>query len=179
MLQLERNSTYVTVNDRTPRFRKCVNEQNEDGKKNAMHFSNKMRIISDLIRIDYQQKCSEFLCNKVQTFSLRCNIMLHDKGLELTDFLFYLPIRMNRWPIVSRSRWCVISWRKILFLFLVFFNICVIRLRVLNLWRLFFLNWQSFYFNLYVVCILFFQIVTNAEKLMLLKGTNAIQISFA
>ena len=104
MLQLQRNSTYVTVNDRTPRFRKCVNEQNEDGKKNAMHFSNKTRVISDLIRIDYQQKCSEFLCNKVQTFSLRCNIMLHDKGLELTDFLLYLPIRMNRWPIVSRSR---------------------------------------------------------------------------
>ena len=150
-----------------------------DGKKYAMHFSNKTRIISDLIRIDYQKKCSEFLCNKVQTFSLRCNIMLHDKGLELTDFLFYLPIRMNRWPIVSRSRWCVISWRKILFLFLVFFNICVIRLRVLNLWRLFFLNWQSFYFNLHVVCMLFFQIVTNAEKLMLLKGTNATQISFA
>ena len=124
MLQLQRNSTYVTVNDRTPRFRKCVNEQNEDGKKNAMHFSNQTRVISDLIRIDYQQKYSEFLCNKVQTFSLRCNIVLHDKGLGLTDFLLYLPIRMNRWPIVSRSRWCVISWRKILFLFFVFFNIC-------------------------------------------------------
>ena len=104
MLQLQRNSTYVTVNDKTPRFRKCVNLQNEDGKKNATHFSNKTRIISDLIRIDYQKKCSEFLCNKVQTFILRCNIVLHDKGLELTDFLFYLPIRMNRWPIVSRSR---------------------------------------------------------------------------
>ena len=69
-----------------------------------MHFSNKTRIISDLIRIDYQQKCSEFLCNKVQTFSLKCNIVLHDKGLEFTDFLFYLPIRMNGRPIVSRSR---------------------------------------------------------------------------
>ena len=134
-----------------------------------------------LIRIDYQQKCGEFLCNKVQTFSLKCNIVLHDKGLEFTDFLFYLPIRMNGRPIVSRFRWCGIFLTENLVFFILIFNICVIRLRVLNLWRLFpfILNWQSFHFNLYVVCMLFFQTVTNTEKLMLLKGTNAIQISFA
>ena len=105
---------------------------------------------------------------------------------------------MNRWPIGLCSRWCVIFLTENLasFFLFFFFNICVIRLRVLNLWRWFFfiLNWHSLYFlslfSLHVLfsdfifylcldCMFFFQTLTNAEKPMPLKGTNVIQMPLA
>ena len=102
---------------------------------------------------------ANFFVTNYKHLSLNVRIALHDKDLGLIFcFIFLLEWIDGRSVYVLVDVW--FSWRKILLLFFLFFffNICVIRLRVLNLWRWFFfiLNWHSLYFlSLFSLHVLF------------------------